>query len=118
MSLRRPRVFIASTSEALKLARALAALLRPHIDVQVWADGFFSAGDITLEALEVKTAGFDGAIVLATADDRVIFVVERPTRRGTIWCSSSDFSSRCSGDVGPSCWLRKRGQRCLPISPD
>lgn len=71
MTDRVPRVFLASSSEGLPTAEALKALLEPAMSVQLWNDGFFSAGQFTLEALEAKGRSFDAAIVLGTADDRV-----------------------------------------------
>jgi len=69
---RRPRLLIASTTEALDYARALQSLLAPDIDAAVWDEGLFEPGEFSLESLEEHSGEFDGALVMATADDRVI----------------------------------------------
>lgn len=69
---RKPRLLIGSTSEALSIAGALQSLLAPDIESQLWSQDFFDLGDTTIETLEHKIRAFDGAVILATADDRVI----------------------------------------------
>lgn len=69
---RAPRLLIASTREGLNHAGALKALLSPKLDTTVWNEGFFSAGEFALESLEEHSRDYDGALVIATADDRVI----------------------------------------------
>ncbi len=70
--LRPPRLLIASSSEGLPNARALRNAVRPDIDADVWDEGLFKSGEYTLESLLEHSREFDGALVLATADDRVI----------------------------------------------
>lgn len=71
MTTRRPKLLIASSSEGVEYAKALKVLLTPNIDSDVWIEGFFEAGDFTLETLEEHSREYDGALVVATADDQV-----------------------------------------------
>jgi CRP/FNR family cyclic AMP-dependent transcriptional regulator len=63
-----PRVFIASSSEALGIATALNNNLTTHpkLEVKLWSDGVFTPGTTNIEALEeeLKVADF-AAIVLS-----------------------------------------------------
>lgn len=69
----RPKVLIGSTTEGLRHAQALRKLLEPEIQAQLWNEqGLFLPGEFTLESLETHPREFDGAVVVATADDRVI----------------------------------------------
>ncbi|MBS0549192.1 MAG: nucleotide-binding protein [Proteobacteria bacterium] len=72
MARRRPKLLIASSTEGLTYAKALKALLAPEIESEVWVEGFFAAGEFTLETLEERSSEYDGALVVATADDQVI----------------------------------------------
>ena len=67
-----PRILIASTTEALAYATALRDLLTPEIQAEIWDEGLFEPGEFTLESLERHSPEFDGALVVATADDRVV----------------------------------------------
>ena len=67
------RVFIASSSEGLKLARALkAALATDPFDVHVWIDGIFTPRLTNIEALEEELDRADFAVLLLSSDDRVL----------------------------------------------
>jgi len=68
---RRPKLLIASSSEGVEHAKALKRLLASSIDSDVWIEGFFEAGEFTLETLEEHSREYDGALVVATADDQV-----------------------------------------------
>jgi hypothetical protein len=68
---RRPKLLIASSSEGVEYAKALKALLAPSIESDVWIEGFFEAGEFALETLEDHSREYDGALVVATADDHV-----------------------------------------------
>ncbi len=67
-----PRLLVASTKEALPYAKALQSLLSPEITAEIWDEGLFGPGEYTLESLETHGRQFDGALVVATADDRVV----------------------------------------------
>lgn len=69
---RPPRLLVASSSEGLRYAKALQKELRPECVSDRWDEGFFKPGDFTLEALIERSVDYDGAIVLATSDDRVV----------------------------------------------
>jgi len=47
-------------------------LLAPEIVAEIWDEKLFEPGEYTLESLEVHAREFDGALVMATADDRVV----------------------------------------------
>ena len=68
---RAPRLLIASSTEGLEHAGALKRLLEPKLDTKIWDEGFFNAGEFALESLEEHSRDYDGALVIATADDRV-----------------------------------------------
>lgn len=67
-----PKLLVGSSSEGLEVAQSLKGLLEPEVEVQLWSDGFFVAGDYTLEALLERSRPFDGGLILGTADDRVL----------------------------------------------
>jgi hypothetical protein len=69
---RPPRILIASSSEGLPYAEALQMLLSPQVETSVWNQGMLVPGEYVLESLESRAAEFDGAVVVATADDKVI----------------------------------------------
>jgi CRP/FNR family transcriptional regulator, cyclic AMP receptor protein len=67
-----PRVFIASSSEALGMARALKAdLIKSKLDVKIWTDGIFTPGITNIEALEKELKVADFAAVILSDDDKV-----------------------------------------------
>lgn len=68
--LRRPTIFLASSSEGLDVAKKLERKLRGDMSVTLWRDAF-PAGEYTLKTLQ-ELHRFDGAIVLATKDDKVV----------------------------------------------
>ncbi len=72
MSTRPPRILIASSSEGLPYAEALQRLLYPKVDASVWNQGMFVPGQYALESLESRSREFHGAVVVATADDKVV----------------------------------------------
>lgn len=69
----RPRIFVGSSSEALPTARNFATLLEAagSSDVKLWAEDVFTAGQFTLEALELEARRCDFAFLLFTPDDSV-----------------------------------------------
>lgn len=67
-----PRILVGSSKEGLPVAHALKELLAPEIDLHLWTDSFFTAGEYAVETLEDKSKAFDGALVVGTSDDRVI----------------------------------------------
>jgi CRP/FNR family transcriptional regulator, cyclic AMP receptor protein len=67
------RLFIASSSEALRLAMPLRdKLMSPDLDVKVWTEGIFTPGSTNIEALEEELDRADFAAVLLSPDDRVL----------------------------------------------
>lgn len=69
----RPRIFIGSTSEGLKLAETLKECfeLDPY-EVKVWTDGIFVPGSAFIEALEAEKSRSDFAVLFLAPDDRVL----------------------------------------------
>lgn len=47
----RPKLFVASSTRTMGVAKAIADRLQPHLDANVWSDGSFFAGNMTLDAL-------------------------------------------------------------------
>lgn len=64
-----PRLFIASSAEALNVAYEVATQLERSALPTVWAHGTFFAGQYTLEALEHAVLQSDFAVAIAQADD-------------------------------------------------
>jgi predicted nucleotide-binding protein len=69
---RKPRILVGSSSEGLPIAKALQEALEDDIELHLWNDSFFTAGEYVVESLEERSRAFDGALVVGTADDRVI----------------------------------------------
>lgn len=69
-----PRVFIASSFEALSTATVLEKeLLSPDLDVKLWTDKMiFAPGSTNIEALEGELSRADFAVLLLSPDDRVL----------------------------------------------
>jgi hypothetical protein len=64
-------VFIGSSSEGLKFARAVRDVLDEDAEVTVWKEGFFSSGITYIETLVNALPRFDFAILVFTPDDIV-----------------------------------------------
>ena len=67
----RPSVFIGSSSEGLKIAKALQVLLDHACEVTIWSQGVFGLSLGTLESLVNALDEFDFAVLALTADDLV-----------------------------------------------
>ena len=65
----KPSVFVGSSSEGLEFARAIRTLLVPDAEVNVWQEGFFRVGDVTVEALLNALPRFDFAVLVLSPDD-------------------------------------------------
>jgi len=72
MTVRTPQVLVGSSSEGLPYAEALKDLLAPEVDATLWNKDLFLPGEYPVESLEAATRHFDGSVIVATADDRVI----------------------------------------------
>jgi hypothetical protein len=67
----KPRIFIGSSVEGLRIAESLKALL-PDQDVSIWhEEGIFKLGSATLEALEAALSKFQFGIFVFTPDDTI-----------------------------------------------
>lgn len=72
MTTRTPRVLVGSSSEGLPYARALQVLVAPDVETSLWNNELFVPGEYPVESLETAGRKFDGSVIVATADDRVI----------------------------------------------
>mgnify|MGYP000105413546 CR=1 FL=1 len=68
----RPRMFIGSSKEGLKIARALAQQLQDDLEIVIWTSGVFELGGNTLETLLEEADTFDFACLALTQDDMTI----------------------------------------------
>ena len=75
----RPRVWIGSSSEGLKIVDAIEVLLEYECEVEPWKAGTFEPGGLTLQSLVSAVNNFDFAILVLTADDSVF--VRNQTRQ-------------------------------------
>lgn len=66
---KRPRVFIGSSSEGLKFAKAIQLNLEHLADCTIWSQGVFGLSRGTLEELVRVAKNFDYAILVLTPDD-------------------------------------------------
>jgi len=67
----KPRVFIGSSTDGLKVAKELQLLLQGDLEVEVWNDGTtFGLSEANLEALERAVSEYDIGIFVFTPDDK------------------------------------------------
>ena len=72
MARARPSVFIGSSTEGLKIAKALQVLLEDPCEVTIWSQGVFGLrSQGTLESLVLALDEYDFAVLVLTADDLV-----------------------------------------------
>ena len=70
----RPKIFIGSSSEGLKIARVAKELLAASTIPTLWEENIFLPGTLTLEVLEEQLVSHVFALLVATPDD---FLVKR-----------------------------------------
>jgi CRP/FNR family transcriptional regulator, cyclic AMP receptor protein len=69
----KPRIFIGSSSESLKLANKLkACFAKDPFVAKVWANGIFTPGHSYIEALETEKSLADFAVLFLGPEDKVI----------------------------------------------
>lgn len=71
MARTRPSVFVGSSSEGLKIAKALQILLDHACEVTIWSQGVFGLSQGTLDSLVNALDEYDFAVLVLTADDLV-----------------------------------------------
>ena len=82
---RRTQTFIGSSSEGLVVAAAMAAILDDTTPCRVWTEGVFLPGRTFIETLEKLLEEVDYAILVASADDKVVIRdVESLTMRDNV----------------------------------
>ncbi len=72
MARKRPSVFVGSSAEGIKIAKALQVLLDTNCEVTIWSQGVFGLSQGTLESLVLALDQFDFAILVLTPDDLVV----------------------------------------------
>lgn len=65
----RPTLFVGSSTEGLRIAKAIGVLLESVCEVSLWSQGVFGLTQGTLESLVTKLPDFDFAVLVLTADD-------------------------------------------------
>ena len=65
----KPTLFIGSSSEGLKVARAARQALESAAEVSIWDEGAFPLGQTFIEALVHALRRFDFALMVLTPDD-------------------------------------------------
>ena len=68
----RPKVFIGSSTEGLKIAEAVYAHFKRWIQATHWKDDRFLPGEFPLETLEEQLRHHSFAILVASPDDELI----------------------------------------------
>jgi hypothetical protein len=69
---RKPRLLVGSSTEGLTYAHELQTQLQADVETLLWNQGLFTPGEYAIDSLDLQSRRFDGAVVVATADDRVI----------------------------------------------
>jgi hypothetical protein len=70
--MKKPKIFIGSSSEGLRIAEALFAYLAPVAEPKLWTHELFLPGQYPLEVLEGQLRHQDFAILVASPDDQLI----------------------------------------------
>lgn len=65
----RPKIFIGSSTEGLKIAQSIQVLLDISCEVTIWSQGVFGLSQGTLESLVLALDKYDFAILVLTPDD-------------------------------------------------
>lgn len=68
----RPSIFIASTSEAIDVARAVKSQFDKEADVDIWNENIFTLNKSFLSVLLDRSSFYDYAICLFTPDDKAV----------------------------------------------
>ncbi|MGD8595253.1 MAG: nucleotide-binding protein [Gammaproteobacteria bacterium] len=69
----RPHLFIGSSVESLKIARAIQlGLEHDDVTIKVWTDSVFGASSFPIESLENEICGADFGLLVLAPDDKVI----------------------------------------------
>ena len=70
-TMRKPRVFIGSSTEAIDVARAVELHLSNHCATKLWESGVFKLSHSTIEDLEATICTCEFAVLVLTPDDIV-----------------------------------------------
>jgi hypothetical protein len=72
VELQKPRLFIGSSSEGLKIAKAVFACVAGQVSATLWQQGLFVPGQYPLEVLEEQLGRNEFAIFVASSDDLIM----------------------------------------------
>jgi predicted nucleotide-binding protein len=82
---RRPSMFIGSSSEGHRVAQHVQVLLERVCETEIWDQGVFGLSQGTLESLMLAIRQFDFAVLVLTPDDlQVSRGTERPVARDNV----------------------------------
>jgi hypothetical protein len=98
---RKRRIFIGSSSETKDLAVKIKERLDPKYDCVIWGEDFFNRGGYVFVDLIKKAIGFDHAILIGGADDKVIRLsqnTEKLSPRDNIYLEYGMYSGILSTD--------------------
>jgi hypothetical protein len=115
MARARPSMFVGSSTEGLKIAKALQVLLDHVCEVTIWSHGVFGLSQGTLESLVNALEEYDFAVLVLTADDLVTsrdaeFVAPRDNvlfELASLWVASAEaeHSSSTTAQLALNCQL-------------
>ncbi len=93
---RKKRIFVGSSSETKALADRIKEKMAPICDCEVWGEKFFEVGGYVYLDLVKKAIGFDYAIFIGGADDKVIRLsknTEKISPRDNVYLEYGMYSS-------------------------
>lgn len=95
----RPKVFVGSSKENLKVAKVLGEELEKHAEVIVWDEGVFRLNRGILEELLSKLVEFDFAVLILAPDDMTLSRDElKPSTRDNVLFECGLFMGRLGRD--------------------
>ena len=113
----KPTIFIGSSSEQLRTAREVKALLRPELEADVWDEGVFGLGNSYLEDLLKAVDTYDFAVFVFAPDDLATIRAKRhPSVRDNVVFELGLFMGRLGRHR--AFWLLPRGKDQPKIPSD
>lgn len=68
----KPRLFIGSSTEGLRVAETAQAMLHHDLECTLWTQGVFTLSSSAIDSLEAKLATSDFALLVVTPDDTAL----------------------------------------------